>query len=375
MDWNRIMGQRTRSALVLAVLCLLATGFAGHAMASEPEDDWTSVVRLSPYWVSQGVFDNIITIRRWVLEESGYCEEPDRHILYDMRGQFLGYIDDELTRSATQKRLNETRARLVERGKTGHWVKGSSNQPGYPFALACNQPHADLQRAVDRYLGMFRAARLWGRWDNLDFATEQQPGSLHEALSYVVKTRAQQNRINVSPDMPRYLAGQILVESSGRPRALSSAQAKGILQLTPRALSDCNIRPANHWHRLAQIDCALRLTQQNARNIRPVFEERFGHLPEGKRQRLFTLLLVQAYHGGATRVINLLDDETLSPPARYFARNHERFSAGDIAFGMIFHNLGRDRLGLASLYYVADVQVATDALCKTRSLQGTDFCN
>ncbi len=83
---------------------------------------------------------------------------------------------------------------------------------------------------------------------------------------------------------------------------------------------------------------------------------------------------MQAYHGGATRVINLLEDETLSAPARYFARHHERFSAGDIAFGMIFHNLGRDRLGIASLYYVADVQVATDALCRTRRLQGTEFC-
>lgn len=374
MDWNRIMGQRTRILRTFVTLCLMAANITGQAVAREPQEDWTSVVRQSPYWASQGVFDNIITIRRWVLEESGYCEEPDRHILYDMRGQFLGYIDDALTSSATQQRLNATRADLADRGKVDYWVEGAPDQPGYPFALACDQPHADLPRAIGRYLGSFRAARLWGRWDDLDFATEQQPGSLHDALVYVVRTRAGQNRINVSPDMPRYLAGQILVESSGRPRALSSAQAKGILQLTPRALSDCNIRPANHWHRLAQIDCALRLTQQNARNLRPAFEERFGHLPEGKQQRLFTLLLVQAYHGGATRVINLIEDDTLSLPARYFARHHERFSAGDIAFGMIFHNLGRDRLGLASLYYVADVQVATDALCRTRNLRDTDFC-
>ena len=72
--------------------------------------------------------------------------------------------------------------------------------------------------------------------------------------------------------------------------------------------------------------------------------------------------LIQAYHGGATRVRRLLDDEDLNGPARYFARNHERFSAGDIAFGMIFHNLGRDRLGLASLYYVADVELAAQAV-------------
>src|SRR5690606_21830828 len=125
---------------------------------------------------------NIITIRRWVLEESGYCEDPGRHILYDMRGQILAYINDELIKSATQSRLNETRASLAEKGRTERWAEGTDDSLGYPFALACDQPHADLPRAVDRYLGEFRAARLWGRWDDLDFATEQQPDSLHEAL-------------------------------------------------------------------------------------------------------------------------------------------------------------------------------------------------
>ncbi|MDX1819157.1 MAG: hypothetical protein R3180_15690, partial [Marinobacter sp.] len=140
------------------------------------------------------------------------------------------------------------------------------------------------------------------------------------------------------------------------------------------ALSDCQIKPDNYWHRLAQLDCALRLTAQNARNIRPAFDARFGDLPDDKRQRLFNLLLIQAYHGGAARVQALLEDETLSRPAAYFAQHQERFTAGDIAFGMVFHNLGRDRLGLASLYYVADVQLASNALCKTARLSKTDFC-
>ncbi|HBC32979.1 MAG TPA: hypothetical protein DC045_01345, partial [Marinobacter adhaerens] len=108
--------------------------------------------------------------------------------------------------------------------------------------------------------------------------------------------------------LPRYLAGQILIESGAQARAHSRANARGILQLSPAALSDCQIAPNNFWHRLAQIDCALRLMNQNARNLAPVFEQRFGHLPEAKRDRLFTLLLVQAYHGGAGRVQALLDD-------------------------------------------------------------------
>jgi hypothetical protein len=60
----------------------------------------------------------------------------------------------------------------------------------------------------------------------------------------------------------------------------------------------------------------------------------------------------------------LLVDESLNAPARYFAAHHERFSAGDIALGMIFHNLGRNRLGFASLYYVTDVSIATQAVCE-----------
>ncbi|WP_236744516.1 hypothetical protein [Marinobacter similis] len=52
-------------------------------------DDWTQVVRSSPYWVSQGVYSNVLTIRGWVLKETGYCANADRHILFDMRGQFL----------------------------------------------------------------------------------------------------------------------------------------------------------------------------------------------------------------------------------------------------------------------------------------------
>lgn len=339
-----------------------------------PTDTWTQVVRTSPYWVSQGVYSNILTIRGWVLRESGYCADIDRHILFDMRGQFLAWISDGADREATQARLNDTRRSLHDTQRTDTWLPGEAGQPGYPFALACNQPHVNLDEAVARYLGTLPADRLWGAWDDLSFASGDQPGSLHDALMYVVQTRLEQDRLDLPQALPRYLAGQILIESGGQVRAHSGANARGILQLSPSALSDCRIKPRNYWHRLAQIDCALRLMDQNANNLRPPFRERFGHLPEAKQQRLFTLLLVQAYHGGAARVQALLIDDDLSKPAAYFAEHHDRFTAGDIAFGMVFHNLGRDRLGLASLYYVADVQLATEALCRSAGLASSEFC-
>lgn len=356
------------------ILTVPATVVAQDSANAPEALDWTGIVRASPYWVSQGVFQNILTIRRWVLNESGYCSSPDRHILFDMRGRFLAWISDGDDREATQRLLNETRQALHKKGEVDTWLAGEAGETGYPFALSCDQPHVNLDEAVARYLGTRPADRIWGAWDDLSFATPEQPGALHEALLYVVRHRNHQNRLSLPKGLTRYLAGQILIESGAQARAHSTANARGILQLSPAVLGDCQIERDNFWHRLVQIDCALRLMDQNAGNLVPAFEQRFGHLPEDKRNRLFNLLLIQAYHGGVGRVQALLEDPVLSEPAQYFAENHERFTAGDIAFGLIFHNLGRDRLGLASLYYVADVQLATEVLCHTERLASTDFC-
>ncbi len=364
-----------RQLAVIFMLMAAGVAMAQNATTTPAENsDWTRVVRTSPYWVSQGVFQNILTIRRWVLKESGYCSSTDRHILFDMRGRFLAWISDGKDREATQLLLNKTRKSLHANGRVEDWVAGDTGQTGYPFALSCDQPHVNVNEAVARYLGTLPADRIWGAWDDLTFATSEAPKSLHDALMYVYGHRSNQNRLTLPKALPRYLAGQILIESGGQARAHSRANARGILQLSPSALSDCEIAPGNFWHRLAQIDCALRLMNQNARNLAPVFQQRFGHLPDEKRDRLFTLLLIQAYHGGAGRVLALLDDPLLAQPAEYFSANHDRFTAGDIAFGLIFHNLGRDRFGLASLYYVADVQLATEALCRTAYLKPTEFC-
>lgn len=367
--------QLTLFFILTALVYPAALAEKGQSEQETAESEgWKAIVRSSPYWVSQGVYRNILTIRRWVLAENGYCSNPERHILFDMRGQFLGWISNDPDREVTQQRLNDTRKSLYQEERAQEWIAGDAGTRGYPFALACDQPHVNLEASINRYLGKSDEDRLWGAWDDLSFGSEEHPGSLHEALTHVTETRQQQGRLTLPDNLPRYLAGQLLIESGARVRAHSSANARGILQLSPPALKDCRIRPRNYWNRLAQFDCALRLMQQNAYNLKPVFNERFGHLPESKQDKLFLLLLVQAYHGGAGRVQALLDDEMLAKPAKYFATHHERYSAGDIAFGMVFHNLGRDRLGLASLYYVADVQLATEALCQTSTLKTGEFC-
>ncbi|MDG5500058.1 lytic transglycosylase domain-containing protein [Marinobacter sp. BGYM27] len=369
---SRLPGRRIVSVLT-GLLAGLLSAFSGPLQAEELKD-WTSVIRESPYWESKGVYSNIRSVRRWILEGQAYCSDENRHIFFDRRGKFLGYMENADTRAATQQKLNTTRLKFTRDGRSDYWVPGSAGNTGYPFALACKQPHVDLDEAMSRYIGSEAGDLIWGSWDDLSIGSPQSPRSLHQALEEIYKVREQQNRLDLPPEMPRYLAGQLLIESGGRRQAHSAANARGIMQLSTVVLSDCGIAPPNYWHRLAQLDCAMRLTSQNARYLRPAFDKLFGHLPKEKRNRLFTLLVVQAYHGGATRVKDLLDDPELSQPAAYLAQHHQGYSAGDIAFGMIFHNLGRNRLGLASLYYVVDVELAAEALCEDRRMKKAVLC-
>lgn len=139
------MNSRFASLRQLVLVFILTTLAQASALAEEDlagdesadTPGWTAIVRGSPYWVSQGVYQNILTIRRWVLKETGYCSSPERHILFDMRGQFLGWISNGADRETTQKRLNDTRRSLHEKGLTEEWVAGDKGTKGYPFALAC----------------------------------------------------------------------------------------------------------------------------------------------------------------------------------------------------------------------------------------------
>lgn len=347
------------SMLMLVTLSVLA-----EEREPEPLASWREVVATTPYWESQGVHANLTTIRRWVLTRRAYCEQTDRHILFDRRMRFLGYLSDPGEREANQSLINEQRLRLARAQKVDVWVPGEQGQIGYPFVLSCQQPDAYLPELVDRYVGAERSARLWGTWDGMRIGTEEQPVSLHEAIRQVYQLRREAGRTALPEHVLSVLAGKVIIESGGVREALSPAGAKGIMQLSMAALEDCRLEEPFQLHRLAQIDCALYLLEQNQRNLEPVFAEYFSHLPIRKAQALFRMLLVQTYHSGVGRISALLSDESLNGPARYFAANAERFSAGDIALGMVYHNLGREQLGFASLYYVVDVSIASEAACE-----------
>ncbi len=344
---------------------LQAVAIPVWGVAAAPLTSWREVIEPAPYWESQGTYANLVTIRRWVLNGAGYCGEPGRHILFDRRMRFLGYLPDAGEREANQRGINELRRRWATEGKIDAWVAGDEARTGYPFVLSCNQPDAHLPNLLARYAGEERSARLWGTWDGMRVGSQAQPVSLHVAIRSVYEQRRAAGRVALPEHVLSVLAGKVIIESGGGMRdAQSRAGAIGIMQLSPAALRDCRLGEPHQLHRMAQIDCALYLLEQNHRNLEPAFNQRFGHLPDAKAEALYRMLLVQAYHSGVGRVRALLVDEALSGPASYFAANAARFTPGDIALGMIFHNLGRRELGFAALYYVADVALATEAACR-----------
>lgn len=370
-DYPRTARRRILAgAIALAVLCAPA-----GATPPEPRESWVDIVRESPYWASQGVAENLATIRRWVLLSEGYCDRSKRHLLFDHQARFLAYIEDADESDATRARLNDTRAQLVQEDRVAHWTPGSETSRGYPFALACHQPDADMEIAIARLTGTSDEYRVWGTWDDLRVGEPDNPVSLVQLFRAVYEHRQAQGRFTFPSSVIPTFLGKTIIESGGQKHALSPQAAQGIMQLRPAVLDDCEIPERSRLHRIAQVDCALRLVEQNHRNLQAPFEAVFGHLPDAKRETLYGLLLTQAYQIGVGRTTALLNDEELGRAARYFAEHHPRFSAADIHVGIIYHNMGRLDIGLRTLYYVTDARLAQTALCASAHMRDDPWCD
>ena len=346
----------------LLVLMLLSKISSAYGV-EQPVPAWLQVVRDTPYVYSHNWFRNLTHIRTWVLTETGYCSDTDRHLLFDIRADFLAYQGDSLFRNTTQKALNATRQRLAEENKVHTWVPGSAQQLGYPFALACNQPHVDLNSALARLLGWHDDFKVWGSWNGIQVGSAKQPVALIDMAKAVFDKQSRLQKLPFPEQLWPLFAGHIVIESGAVQYTRSSAQALGMMQLMPDVLADCGIEGRFQQHRMAQLECASKLYGQNHRRLSSVFSERFGHLPAAKQERLYLLLLVQAYHGGVGRIMSLLqadDVANITDAADYFALHHERFSAEDIALGLIYHNMGRKQLAMASLYYLVDVSIVAN---------------
>lgn len=361
-----ITKQRSQWHIGLAALLLIM--LAGTSIRA-PAAEWAQVIRQQPYYDSQGMYDNFSTIRRWVLLSEGYCTEPERHILFGDRGQFISWMDDADSDQETQAKLNALRKTLFEQERVDEWVKGTEETLGYPFALACDQPHVDVANAMDRLSGETEDDRLWGTWDGLTAGSEDEPVSLYSMVKQVWQYRQKGFTTPVTAiDFEHFLA-QLLVESGGVKQARSAVDAIGILQLRQQVFDDCGLEEQFYQHRMAQVDCAARLYVLIRRNLQPPFTERFGHLPEAKREQLFGRLLMQTYHSGIGNMEKLLLDETQGRAADYFARKHDQYSAQDISTGMLYHNLGRAPWGWESLTYLIDIDIVAEQLCESGRFQ------
>ncbi len=336
--------------------------------------DWLNIIRSQPYNVSKNFHINLSNVRQWVLLSTGFCEKAERHILFNNRGQFLGYLDNEIDNITTQQKLDNTRQDLFNNERVDRWLSGSNDQVGYPFALNCNQPHAEIQTAIDRLIGIEESDRLWGTWDGISAGTEKLPIPLNELVELVYKTKSSIINQPIVAEEFKYFLAQIIIESGAKKYSLSKDFAIGLLQLKTDVLEDCQIPKKFYLHRMAQVDCAVRLFQQNRRNLRPLFDEIFGHLPEEKKTTLFSLLLVQSYHSGIGRISRILKEPEFNQATQHFAENQQNYSAEDIATGLIYHNLGRSDFGFASLYYVIDIAITTGELCKRKELSSSWVC-
>jgi len=345
------------------------------ATAVEPMDNWYEAARNKPLTSVAGAFDNMQAIRQWVLYGQQVCSDKDKHILFDGVGNFLTDIPTRKhERKENQNKINQMRQSLAQQARIDFWSPGKLTDPGYPFALACEQPDVDMKKATERFLGQHKNDRFHGTFAGVKVGSNKHTASLHEALKTVYETRRKQGKLTFSSSQLSYLSGQVLIESGGRRNVKSAARAVGVLQLLPSVLKKCGVQKGNYFNRIAQIDCALQLTEQNHRLLKAPFEERFSSLALDKKLELYDLLLIQAYHGGVGRLRALLVDPELSKPAQYYAKDDRLFSAGDIAFGMIFNNLGKKQLGMASLYYVADVTLAARELCNHKKMRGDSIC-
>lgn len=348
----------------------------GYAVAVGPAaaGNWQDVIRSLPYAYSKDYHRNLSTIRRWVLLENGFCDVAERHVLFNDRGVFLTFTDNAEDKETTQRLLNDVRAQLQQSGKVNRWIEGSESDIGYPFALNCHQPHVNVDEAFSRLVGDMPSDLIWGTWDGLSLGTENDPVPLLSVVDSVYQTKSKIIGQPIVAAEFRYFLGQIIIESGASKDRLSVDNAIGMLQLKPSVLQDCEIPERFYRHRMAQVDCAVRLFQQNRRNLLPAFESVFGNIESSKKDTVFSMLLVQSYHSGIGRVMRLLSDPERNQAALHFAQFSSRYSAEDIGTGLIYHNLGRDNFGFASLYYVVDVAIIAEQLCQLTDVASAWFC-
>lgn len=321
------------------------------------------MIRKLPFDILRpGVAERWKETRTDVLLNIEECEE-DRTLMLSMNGEFLGHVqripeteDAELSeyarKSFNQRQIDDWRRQQPRR------VINAYDNIGYPFAYSCTDENRDfILQGISNYHDS--EITPWGPYEFTGMIAPK------EAFDVVAQRH---------PDVPtqagNLLRGQYVVESGGDAHARSDKHALGAMQIIPYNLEHiCGLEENEFTHKLAQIDCAFTITQENAERLEDSFENVFSHLPEEKKNALFSYFLAHSYHAGVNNFVDMMKSGIEGRAVRWYAQNHDPYSADDIMFGIVFHNYdakndGRNfgSIKSATMNYLTNARIALDLL-------------
>lgn len=287
--------------------------------------------------------------RRYQIQTGRNCPQ-DQHLFWNYNGHILDTIPNNIN-SSSQKKLDNYRITYY------NGIKGGKNSTGYPFAGNCsNKFQHKFEQGSDSYFQTY----LKGTWNNHTFKT---PTPIREIFKTITNNLRYAGEITYPKQIDEYSLGQYVIESGGEKKAKSSSKALGIMQILPENLSKiCKIPKQYYYHRIAQIECNKKIHQKNYKKLKPNFDDMFGHMPQKKQNELISLLTIQSYHTGPNRINKLIDKDSIKGQiSQHFANNHNKYSAADIAFAIMFHNYGKS-IKIQSLTYTINVRSALNEL-------------
>ena len=315
---------------------------------------------------TKDVFENWYASRGVVLKQEGVCSVHARHVFIDVHGKVVAHIDDtkdEEGRNTTQGAIDAMRKQLWEAKKTDI-VEASPGSTNYPFVYSCT--HNVYEDALLRVTGKEEDSRLSGSWKQFRVEKEN-PISIVDAIFQM----NEQHRYRVPEDIVKRLLGQLVIESSGKKNATSTAGARGMLQIMPETLKSCGIEPKHYQHRFAQIDCALSELKSAHKALQKLVDDVLSDLSDQQRDDIAAWMTTQAYHAGRGNISKLFT--THCDVATSMNRNAKKlssFSGKDLSMMLMLKNFGRASVGPQALKYALDSEIVGDQILLLQQSSG-----
>lgn len=325
----------------------------------------TELVRNTPYGhINQNVSENWETIRKWILKGEGPCSKDNRHIMVNLNGEFLTWLDNQGNQYRTIDKINQVRKTLLEQGKS-EIVLSENGTKGYPFAYQCELSREPIKKGITSL-----EQQVWGAYDDIQIP-QNNPIPLFESFEHINELK----EYSFPDEMISTVLGQYVIESSGRKNAISPDGARGILQLMPSTREDCRIPTHLLDHRFAQIDCAYQQISRARNYLEPKIDSALDNLDEDTKDEVLDKMTIQAYHAGMGNIGDLFDySQTSGAASRVINENpqkYKNFTGEDIAMFILTHNFGRENIGPYAITYGVDAKIIGDIVSHEYPLSNT----